>query len=59
MFWKIPSVRVELLTVWKGTSWYGVGKWLDWKGVRGMVWVGRHLICWKSCSNELRIGSRE
>jgi hypothetical protein len=23
------------------------GKWLDWKGTRGMVWVGRYLICGK------------
>jgi hypothetical protein len=28
-----------LWIVWKGTSWYGVGKWLDWKGAHGMMWV--------------------
>jgi hypothetical protein len=38
---------------------YGVRKWLDWKGARGMVWVGKVSHCGKSCSNQLRIGSRE
>jgi hypothetical protein len=40
-FGKIPDVWMRLWIIWKGTSWYGVGKWLDWKGVCGMVWVGR------------------
>jgi hypothetical protein len=39
-FGKISGVRMGLWIVWKGTSWYGVGKWLDWKGARGMMWVG-------------------
>jgi hypothetical protein len=43
----IPSVRMGLWTVWKGTSWHGVGKLLDWKGARGMVWVGKVSHLWK------------
>jgi hypothetical protein len=39
-FGKIPSVWMGLWTIWKGTSWYDVGKWSDGKGARGMMWVG-------------------
>jgi hypothetical protein len=30
-----------LWIVWKGTSWYGVGYWMDCKDARGMTWVGK------------------
>jgi hypothetical protein len=45
MFWH--DTQMGLWIVWKGTSWYGLRKLLDWKGTRGMVWVGRYLNCGK------------
>jgi hypothetical protein len=39
-FGMIPGVQMRLWILWKGTSWHGVGKWSDWKGTRGMLWVG-------------------
>jgi hypothetical protein len=46
-FGMILGVRMGLWIVWKGTSWYGVGKWLDWRGARGMVWDGKVSHLWQ------------
>jgi hypothetical protein len=56
-FGMIPSVRMGLWIVWKGTSYT---EWdSGWIGKVPEVWCGleRYLIYGKSCSNQLRTGS--
>jgi hypothetical protein len=58
-FGMMPGVRMGLWIDWKGTScmvWDS-----GWIGKVPEVWCGleRYLICGKSCSNQLRTGSRE
>jgi hypothetical protein len=50
-FGKIPGVRMGLWIVWKGTSWYGVGKWLDWKV--SVVWCGLEGISFVECNAQI------
>jgi hypothetical protein len=49
-----PGVQIGIVDYLKRYLMYGLGWWLDWKGAQSMNWV-----CGKSCSNQLRTGSRE
>jgi hypothetical protein len=58
-FGMIPSVRMGLWIIWKGTS---CTEWENgWIEKVPEVWCGleMYLICVKSCSNQLMTGSRE
>jgi hypothetical protein len=59
MFWHDTRLRMRLWKVSKATSCTEWGS--GWIGKVSEVWCGmeRYLICRKSCSNQLMIGSRE